>query len=1543
MRPDGLSIIIPTYNEEPNIGLILERLTKAMENQGIKYEIIFIDDHSKDKTQEKIIAFKNQYPVNLFQKVGKKGKGYSIIEGFEHASFEYIAMLDADLQYPPEIIPKLYQQAKIHGFAVANRKTYQSTLIRKIASRINAFVFGRLLLNLKTDVQSGLKIFKREVFEHLNPTLVSSWGTDIPLVFTAFELGLKGGTVDIDFRPRINGKSNVRFLKTALEIAVGAIKTRFSNNNKIYHLKPNTDNVMLNAGIAYKRRRFITHSTLRHENSALITFTFWQKAFLLSTISFLILGMTLNAYTTVVVFVAVLSTIYFFDVIFNLVVVLKSLHFPPEIKIENQDMENMDEKNLPLYSILCPLYHEAKVLPQFISAMSCLDWPKDKLEVLLLLEENDSTTIEEANKLNLPIYFKKVIVPASEPKTKPKACNYGLGFASGEYLVVYDAEDKPDPMQLKKAYLAFAKTTKDIACLQAKLNYYNPHHNLLTRFFTAEYSLWFDVILPGLQSINTSIPLGGTSNHFRTQALIGFKGWDPFNVTEDCDLGIRLFKTGYKTAIIDSTTLEEANSNLKNWFRQRSRWIKGYLQTYLVHMRNPIQLIKNHGIHAFIFQLIVGGKIAFMLINPILWLITISYFTLYSLVGPTIESLYPTVIFYMAVFSILIGNFICLYNYMIGCAKRGHWDLIKYIYFVPFYWLMISFGAGYAVFQLFIKPHYWEKTIHGFHLQKAEVEKRNLTSGSFLVFASLVGNFFNFLYNAYLSRRINLEDFGLINLLGSFIYLAHVPFGAISRTVTHHSAYLLGKYENPVKEFWVYNRKKVLKLFIIIAFVWLILTPILLNIFQTEKIFPFFIFTPVWIIGALAAVDSGFLRGTLKFSILAVITIIEAAAKLFLTVVLVSFGKTDWIYTALPLSMLVSFFIGWLSVKKVKGRPVSFEDQKQILDFPIHFFNTSILLQLSTIAFLGLDVVLAKIFLSPLQASQYVLISLIGKMVYFISSLFGQFLVPLVSHAEGVGKKSSIVFQKLLLITTLSSIAGFIIFGLLGEFTAPLLWGNSANDITSLLPLYSIGMVFYVITMSIVSYHQIRKEYAFPFVSLLLGIGQIIGIIIFHNDVEAIVRVVAVSGYFSLIVVLVMHIFYNFVLSLMRIGNDLIGLFGRFPKSSPLLNGKLRILIFNWRDTKHVWSGGAESYVFELAKYWVKSGNNVTIFCGNDSHSLRHEVIDGVQIIRRGGFYFVYVWAFFYYIFRLRGKYDVIIDSENGIPFFTSLYARIPVFLLIYHVHQEVFRENLAFPFSKIARFMEAKLTPIAYKNNHVITISESSRRDIVNYGIAKQENIEIVHPGIDESLFYKSKKSKNPSFLCLGRLKQYKNIDIAIHAFAKVVKHYPQAELSIVGEGEMMEKLQALAKRLKIQNKVIFYGKISESDKAILLSQAWVVLQPSQLEGWGITIIEANASATPVIASNVPGLSDSIIHKETGILVELKNIDAFANAMTDLIQNQKYRETLSDKAFNWAQNFNWDKSSEQFLNIIENALVRPSVRLNRLQLVVSKVISIFL
>lgn len=469
-----------------------------------------------------------------------------------------------------------------------------------------------------------------------------------------------------------------------------------------------------NQGFTYKGNTYFHHTSLPHHESAFFRLSRTQKIIILLVIIVILASLIINWKITMIIGISVLTIIYFTDLLFNLFLILKSFNNPPEIKINSNDLKQLDDDSLPKYTILCPLYKEWEVLSQFTKAISRLDYPKDRLQVMLLFEEDDFETIQKVKNIDLPDYFKVVIVPDSLPKTKPKALNYGLNMASGDLVVVYDAEDIPDPLQLKKVILAFRKSKSDVRCIQAKLNFYNPHQNVLTRVFTAEYSLWFDLILTGLQSIQAPIPLGGTSNHFRKKDLINLKKWDAFNVTEDCDLGIRLAKNGYKTSIVNSVTLEEGNSKFINWFRQRSRWIKGYMQTYLVHMRNPLAFpnsIKNP--HAITFQLVVGGKIASFFINPLMWLITVFYFIFRPWLGESIESFFPAPIFYMALFSFLVGNFLYIYYYIIGAVKTKQWKIVEYAFLVPIYWLMMSIAAWMALYQLIFEPHYWEKTVHG--------------------------------------------------------------------------------------------------------------------------------------------------------------------------------------------------------------------------------------------------------------------------------------------------------------------------------------------------------------------------------------------------------------------------------------------------------------------------------------------------------------------------------------------------------------------------------------------------------------------------------------------------------------------------------------------------------------------------------------------------------------------------------------------------------------------------------------------------------------
>lgn len=388
-----------------------------------------------------------------------------------------------------------------------------------------------------------------------------------------------------------------------------------------------------------------------------------------------------------------------------------SMSRPVALAFAPQELVALPEAHLPTYTILVPLYREALVLPRLVEHLGRLDYPADKLEIQLLMEEDDHTTRDACAALKLPPQFRPVVVPDSLPKTKPKACNYGLYACQSDLLVIYDAEDRPEPDQLRKAVDAFRALPERVACLQAKLNFYNQRRNLLTRWFTSEYSVWFDLFLPGLTACRWPIPLGGTSNHFRVPVLQDLGGWDPFNVTEDCDLGIRLHKRGYLTAMVDSTTWEEANGNFLSWFRQRSRWVKGYIQTWLVHMRRPVGLLRQLGPGAFLsFQMTIGGAVACFLLNPIYWLMTLLWFLTHS---GAISSLFPAPVYALGAFCLFGANFVFVYVAVIGCLHRGYYDLVKYAVLTPLYWLMMSWGAYKAVAQLITRPHYWEKTDHG--------------------------------------------------------------------------------------------------------------------------------------------------------------------------------------------------------------------------------------------------------------------------------------------------------------------------------------------------------------------------------------------------------------------------------------------------------------------------------------------------------------------------------------------------------------------------------------------------------------------------------------------------------------------------------------------------------------------------------------------------------------------------------------------------------------------------------------------------------------
>jgi len=371
------------------------------------------------------------------------------------------------------------------------------------------------------------------------------------------------------------------------------------------------------------------------------------------------------------------------------------------------------DASLPVYTILAPLYREAHMLPPLLAALRRLDWPAAKLDIKLILEASDRATIGAARAAPLPSNVEIVVVPDCTPRTKPKALNHALPLARGEYLVIYDAEDRPEPDQLRRAYKVFQDGPPNLATVQAHLNIYNAHSSWLTRQFTLEYSALFDGVLPLLDRLKLPIPLGGTSNHFRVSALRWLLAWDPFNVTEDADLGTRLARNGYRCSVIASTTYEEAPARFGSWIRQRTRWLKGFVQTWLVHMRRPAALWRELGPRGFLaFQTVIGGTILSALVHPWFYALVAAELAVGGFMAPP-SGLLGIPLWSIAWFDLVVGYGAAMALAGIAVQRRGLKDLSWQVALMPLYWLLVSAAAYRALWQFATAPFKWEKTEHG--------------------------------------------------------------------------------------------------------------------------------------------------------------------------------------------------------------------------------------------------------------------------------------------------------------------------------------------------------------------------------------------------------------------------------------------------------------------------------------------------------------------------------------------------------------------------------------------------------------------------------------------------------------------------------------------------------------------------------------------------------------------------------------------------------------------------------------------------------------
>ena len=381
-------------------------------------------------------------------------------------------------------------------------------------------------------------------------------------------------------------------------------------------------------------------------------------------------------------------------------------------------------RKLPKVSILVPVLRENDVIDQLVARMSALQYPKELLEICLVYEADDTESRTHIRSQTLPHWMRAIEVPDSDIQTKPRAMNYALDFLRGDIVGIFDAEDAPEPDQIYRVLSRFEDGTDETACVQCRLDFFNSQTNWISRCFTIEYAILFRVILPGMERLNLPIPLGGTSVYFKRDVLEELGRWDAHNVTEDADLGMRLARSGYHCLIAPSTTFEEANFRVIPWIKQRSRWLKGFLQTWLAHMKNPVSLAGSLGLSGFLtFQILFLGTFTSFAAAPLvlpLWGLSIGFdLSVYQDVSDPVLDIMVRLFLFTEALLLILGA--------VAVLHRKSRELLMYLPCMLLYWPLGCFAAYKAFFELFARPVYWDKTMHGINDAEYQSEIERLT------------------------------------------------------------------------------------------------------------------------------------------------------------------------------------------------------------------------------------------------------------------------------------------------------------------------------------------------------------------------------------------------------------------------------------------------------------------------------------------------------------------------------------------------------------------------------------------------------------------------------------------------------------------------------------------------------------------------------------------------------------------------------------------------------------------------------------------------
>jgi glycosyltransferase involved in cell wall biosynthesis len=363
-----------------------------------------------------------------------------------------------------------------------------------------------------------------------------------------------------------------------------------------------------------------------------------------------------------------------------------------------------------------------------------------------------------------------------------------------------------------------------------------------------------------------------------------------------------------------------------------------------------------------------------------------------------------------------------------------------------------------------------------------------------------------------------------------------------------------------------------------------------------------------------------------------------------------------------------------------------------------------------------------------------------------------------------------------------------------------------------------------------------------------------------------------------------------------------------------------RVLILNERDLQHPTSGGAEVHVFEIFERLVKRGFEVTLKASRAANAKKVEYVKGLRVERLGrlAIYYPRVIATTLAETR-RGEYDVVVECLNKVPYYAPVYSAAPVLALCHHLFGEVAFQQVPWPVAA-AVFIAERPIPWIYRSTPFITISESSREDLIARGLSASQ-ISVSHCGIRRPELRVDPNRPRPQRVSyVGRLEPYKNVDVMLRAMKQIADRFPTAEIEIIGRGSARPSLERLVHELGIEDRTTFLGFVSDEERDRRMASSRVCVFPSDKEGWGLTVIEANAVGTPVVASDAPGLRDSVRHGETGLLAPTGDVSAFAHHIAELLENDETAREMSAAALEWSAGFSWDRAADEMAEAIVRA-----------------------